>query len=723
MAYRLGVDVGGTFTDFLLYDEKSGKLHLTKVPSTPADQSVGVLSGIHKIAEHAGIDPNDISVILHGTTVATNAVLEGKGARVGLITTKGFEQILHVARGQTPGPLAGWIIMIKPDPLAPLELTRGLSARTSARGEELAPLDEAEVRRVVRELHEGGIEALTVSLLNAFANPVHEQRVEAIAVDMYPDLPVTISTGILPEFREYERTLTTVMNSYVRPKMRVYLSGMKQKLEEARLKGKMNIVRSDGGVMSLEAAAERPVNTLLSGPSGGAVASSYIGELAGFRNVLSFDMGGTSTDVAISFGGSPNVQRETRVGYYPVKAPSVDVRTVGAGGGSIAHVPLTGALRVGPQSAGAEPGPACYGIGGTAPTVTDANVVLGYLPPRLLGGEMPLRSELAVAAVRKIADGMGLPLLQAAEGIYDIVNENMFGALRLVSVQRGYDPSDFALVALGGAGPLHANALSILLGSWPSIIPPTPGVLSALGFLHSDIRNEFSRTIIRTMREVAPGTMKRHLKSLGQQAAKWLASERIAARNQRINYQIDLRYHRQGYEFPIDIDLAWLDRADGFDRVVQRFKAVHEQNYGFNIEHDIEVVNLRAVAVGIVPKVEVSRHRLPSKPGTPTPVEKHKIYYRGRTLPTPIYDRYALKPGDRISGAAVITQNDSTTLILPGHHGDVDAYENILIRPDTGRQRRGGFGLGGARVRPGARGPAARRGVGHGSRPGPGDRR
>jgi N-methylhydantoinase A len=675
------VDVGGTFTDFLLYNERTGALHLTKVPSTPSDQSVGVLAGIHKIAEQAGIDANDISLILHGTTVATNAVLEGKGARVGLVTTRGFEQILHVARGQTPGPLAGWIIMIKPEPLAPLELTRGLSARMSARGEELVPLDEAEARVHVAALHGAGVEALTVSLLNAYANPAHERRVKAISAEMFPELPVTISTDILPEFREYERTLTTVMNSYVRPKMRVYLSGMREKLEDARLKGKMNIVRSDGGVMSIEHAAASPVNTLLSGPSGGAVASAYVGELAGFRNVLSFDMGGTSTDVAISFGGVPAVQRETRVGYYPVKAPSVDVRTVGAGGGSIAHVPLTGALRVGPQSCGAEPGPACYGAGGTEPSVTDANVVLGYLPPALLGGEMPLKPELATAAVQKIADAMGLDLYAAAQGIYDIVNENMFGALRLVSVQKGYDPRDFALVALGGAGPLHANALSTLLGSWPSIVPPTPGVLSALGFLHSDIRNEFARTVIRTMAQMDRVSAKRAFGELGRQAKQWLASEKIGASQQRITYQMDLRYHRQGYEFPIDVDLAWLDDENGFDRVVARFKEVHERNYGFNIDHDVEVVNLRAVAVGIVPKVEVSKKRLPPRPGTPTPLQKHAVYYRGRRLSAPIYDRYALKPGDRIPGPAVITQKDSTTLILPGHYGDVDAYENILIWP------------------------------------------
>jgi len=680
MSYRLGVDVGGTFTDFLLYNEKTGALQLPKTPSTPADQSIGVLTGIQKIASQAGIDPNEIALILHGTTVATNAVLEGKGAKVGLLTTSGFEQTLHVARGQTPGPLAGWIIMQKPDPLAPLEFTRGLSARISARGDEMAPLDEVQVRRFIAELHGHGIQALTVSLLNAFANGAHEKRVKAIALEMYPDLPVTVSTDILPEFREYERTLTTVMNSYVRPKMRVYLNGMRQKLTDAQLKGTMHIVRSDGGVMSLEAAAESPVNTLLSGPSGGAVASAYIGELTGFKNVLSFDMGGTSTDVAISFGGEPNIQRETRVGYYPVKAPSVDVRTIGAGGGSIAHVPLTGALRVGPQSCGAEPGPACYGAGGTEPSVTDANVVLGYLPPKLLGGEMPLKPELAIQAVQKVAEALGLPLKQAAEGIYDIVNENMFGALRLVSVQKGYDPRQFALVALGGAGPLHANALSMLSGSWPSIIPTTPGVLSALGFLHSDIRNEFSRTVIRTMDQMDRTAVKKDLQTLGRDATAWLTSEKIAASNRRIRYQMDLRYHRQGYEFPIDVELASLDKTDGFAEVVRRFKDVHQQNYGFNIEHPIEVVNLRAVAVGIVPKVELEKKKRKS-PAKPTPTEKHRITYRGKTVDAPIYDRYALQAGDRISGAAVITQNDTTTLILPGHVGVVDDYLNILIWP------------------------------------------
>ncbi len=683
MSYRLGIDVGGTFTDLLLFNEQTGALTLTKVASTPQDQSIGVINGIHKITGLAGIDPNDIQLILHGTTVATNAVLEGKGALVGLLTTKGFEQILHVARSQTPGPLAGWIIMIKPDPLAPLEYTRGVSSRMSAKGAETTALDEAEVRQHIKDLHDGGIEALTVALINSFANPAHEQRIKAIAHELYPDLPVTISTDILPEFREYERCLTTVMNSYVRPKMRVYLNGMKDKLAESQIATTMNIVRSDGGVMSIDAAQERPVNTLLSGPSGGAVASAYIGELTGYRNVLSFDMGGTSTDVAIALDAKPNIVRDTRVGYYPVKASSVDVRTVGAGGGSIAHVPeVTGALRVGPQSAGAAPGPAAYNIGGTEPTVTDANIVLGYLPPLLLGGEMTLDKTSAETAVQKIADALKLDAHQAAEGIYNIVNENMFGALRLVSVERGYDPRNFALVALGGAGPLHANALSILSGSWPSIIPPTPGVLSALGFLHSDIKNEFSRTVIRTTDKIDRSEIKDILTGLGDQARAWLEHENIAAKNQRINYQIDLRYYRQGYEFPIEIELKSLDSEKGFQKILDDFQDAHEKNYGFRTDHLIEVVNLRVVSLGIVAKLELSKSRSGGSDASAAVIGKDKIYCKGKFVNATVYDRYALKPGNHLSGPAVITQKDTTTLILPKHYGRVDAYQNILIFPD-----------------------------------------
>jgi len=681
MPYRLGIDVGGTFTDFLLFNEETGELTMEKTPSTPSDQSVGIMNGINKIVRTVGIDPGEIKLILHGTTVATNAVLEEKGALVGLITTKGFEQILHVARSQTPGPLAGWIIMRKPDPLAPLYLTRGVSARMSAKGVELIPIDEEEVRRYAKELKDAGIEALTVCLINSFANPSHERQIRDIVQQMYPELPVTISTDILPEFREYERCLTTVMNSYVRPKMANYLRGIQEKLAEARLTSTVNIVRSDGGVMSIDAATRSPVNTLLSGPSGGAVAAAYIGELAGFKNVLAFDMGGTSTDVSVSMGGEPNLIRETRVGYYPVKASSVDVRTIGAGGGSIAHVPITGALRVGPQSAGADPGPACYSKGGQEPTVTDANVLLGHLPPKLLGGEMTLDVEKARQAVKKIADAMGLSIEQAAQGIIDIVNENMFGALRLVTVQRGLDPRDFALVAFGGAGPLHANYLARLCGSFPAIIPPMPGVLSALGFLHSDIKNEFSQTMIRKLNEINLHEFTEIFKRLSEEARNWLNAEGIPAERQRFDYQVDVRYYRQGYEFPIRVSPDQFNTDEGKQKFINDFKDVHHKNYGFNIDSDIEVVNLRVIGIGQVRKVELPKYERANYTADEAIYEVHRAWFDSEFIETPIYNREKLRPGHVIKGPAIITQKDSTAVILPDHYGEVDQYLNILIYP------------------------------------------
>jgi N-methylhydantoinase A len=682
MSYRLGIDVGGTFTDLLLFNNKTGEMKLEKTPSTPADQSIGILEGIKKIVERNNLNANDIDLILHGTTVATNAVLEEKGALVGLITTKGFEQILHVARSQTPGPLAGWIIMQKPDPLAPLYLTRGVSCRTTAKGVETSPIDEAEIRGFIKDLKDAGIEALTVSLINSFASNAHERRIRDIAAEMYPELPVTISTDILPEFREYERCLTTVMNSYVRPKMANYLKGIQDKLAEAKIDTTVNIVRSDGGVMSIEAAKKSPVNTLLSGPSGGAVAAAYVGELAGFDKVLGFDMGGTSTDVCVTIGGMPNLVRETRVGYYPVKASSVDVRTVGAGGGSIAHVPMTGALRVGPQSAGADPGPAAYKKGGEEPTVTDANVVLGHLPPRLLGGEMSLDVEAARNAVKKIADTLGLSIEAAAQGILDIVNENMFGALRLVSVQRGLDPRDFALVAFGGAGPLHGNSLSKLCGSYPCISPPTPGVLSALGFLHSDIRNEFSQTMIRELEKIDNKEFGEIFATLAKETTDWLESENIPKDQQKLTYQVDVRYYRQGFEFPITVSADQLGTEAGKAKFIADFKETHEKNYGFNIESPIEIVNLRCVGVGSVRKVELPKFESGDEDATSAMTEMYQAWFDGKQMDTKIYDRDKLRPGHKIAGPAIITQKDSTTVILPDHHGKVDAYLNILIYPN-----------------------------------------
>jgi N-methylhydantoinase A len=475
MSYRLGVDVGGTFTDFLLLNEDTGETKTAKVPSTPEDSSIGVLNGVAKICDSSGIDPADIKLVMHGTTVATNAVLTGRGAKVGLMTTSGFEDTLQVARSFCPGGLGGWVTFVKKPLLAPLELTIGANERIAADGSIVRELDEAALRESLRLEMADDIEALTICFINAYINAEHEQRAREIAQEVYPDIPISISSEVVPEMQEYERTETTVVNSYVRPEVARYVNNLQGALNE-RLGNdtQLSILRSDGGLASSRAAAESPVNLLMSGPAGGVTGALFFCTKAGFSNILTFDMGGTSTDVALIQNGRARVRRETFVGDVRVRAPSVDVRTVGAGGGSIAFVPeLTKALRVGPESAGAVPGPACYMKGGEAPTVCDANVVLGYLPSDVqLGGDMQINRDASVAAVQSVADAMGVDLMAAAEGIIKIVNESMFGALRLVSVEQGYDPRDFALVGFGGAGPLHANALGILTEAWPVIVPP-----------------------------------------------------------------------------------------------------------------------------------------------------------------------------------------------------------------------------------------------------------
>lgn len=678
MSYRVGVDVGGTFTDLMLFDESSGRYWRHKTPSTPHDPSVAVLDGITAICQQAEVDPQQIVQIMHGTTVATNVILEGKGARVGLVTTAGFKQILHLARSQTPGPLAGWMIMIKPEPPASLKDTREVPERMSAQGAVIHELDEAAAEATLRELIATGIESLTISLVNSFANPDHERKLKAIALQIAPELPVTISYEVLPEFREYERALTAAMNAYVKPKVRTYVANLNNQLQTQGVDAKLNILRSDAGLMTAETTEENPVYTLMSGPSGGVAGALHIAVRAGFPNILTFDMGGTSTDVALCMG-EPSIARETVLGYFPVKVPSVDVRSVGAGGGSIAHVPsLTKALRVGPQSAGAVPGPACYSKGGTEPTVTDANVVCGYLPPSILGGAMQLDVDKARVAVQSIADATGLTLEQAAEGILKIVNENMFGALRLVSVQKGYDPREFALMAFGGAGPLHGNALAELMGSYPVIVPPAPGLLCALGDLSADYRDEYARTYIRTVDKVEQEEMVGILRELGGEARTMLENEQIPADRQEIRYFVDLRYYRQGYEMPISVSEAEFE-GDLIPALVQQFNEIHDRTYGFQLDSIVEIVNLRAVGIGRVTKIELPESEPASADSSSAHAGETQIYRNGEWQPAQLYDRSKLKPGMQVAGPAIVTELDSTTVVLPAHTATVDRYFNLLI--------------------------------------------
>ncbi len=679
---RLGVDVGGTFTDLLLHDEKTGRTFQAKTPSTPEDQSIGVAEGVKLICEKAGISPSDIELILHGTTVATNAVLEGKGARVGLLVTEGFEYTLHLAKAWTPGPLFGWINMDKPDPLASLADTRGIPERMNARGEVVRELDLEKATALIDDLCSSGIEALTISLMHSYANPAHEQALRKIVAERFPDIPVSLSSDILPEFREYDRAITTVMNDYVRPIMKRYLSRIEDRLRANGVTARLHIVRSDGGLMSAAAASERPVHTVLSGPAGGVTSTMMLSRRSGFSKLLAFDMGGTSTDVAVIIDGEATISRSTEVGMFPAKVPTLDVRSVGAGGGSIADVSeLTGSLRVGPRSAGARPGPVSYGRGGTEPAVSDANVVLGYLPPVLLGGDMTLNVEAAREAVARVGTQIGLSPENAAKGIIDIANEVMLGALRVITVQRGLDPREFGIVAFGGAGPLHANALAELLGCYPVLVPPNPGVLCALGFLEAEFRNEFVQTYIRSTVGLAPAEVWNRFADLEVKAEAWLKEQEVTAADASITYSLDLRYEQQGFEVAVPVSAEDVHSKGALTRTLADFHTIHERLYGVRFHVPVELVALRVVARGATQPVEDAPLEGITGDVESAVIETRPAYFNGAWQDTRHYDRSRLAVGARIEGPAIIRQYDTTTVLLPGHYAEIDTHGNILIWP------------------------------------------
>ncbi|WP_333836574.1 hydantoinase/oxoprolinase family protein [Novosphingobium sp.] len=679
MAYRLGVDVGGTFTDLLLFDQASGAFWRHKTPSTPHDSSEGILNGVMAVCDKAGVTPADIEYFLHGTTVATNAVLEGKGARVGLVVTEGYRQVMQIARSFVPGGLAGWIVWPKPEPLAALEDTFEIKGRMDARGRELRPIDDADIRRQLEKLKAQGVEALTVSLMNAYLNGAHEQRVGELAAEILPGVPVSLSHVVLPEMQEYERTLTTVANAAVRPVVGRYVRNLRSRLREAGMAGKLSLLRSDGGLMTSEKSEEHPVSLLMSGPAGGVTGAIWVGRNAGIRNILTLDVGGTSTDVALIENLEARRVRTTEVGHLAVRASALDVKTVGAGGGSIAYVPeLTGALRVGPQSAGAVPGPVAYGKGGTLPTVTDANVVLGYLPEALLGGTFKLDRAGSIKAVQGIADALGIDLYAAARGIIDIVNENMFGALRMISVQQGYDPRDFALMGFGGAGPIHVNAVARLMGSWPAVSPVSPGVLCALGDATTQMRTETARSFSTLASRTSADALAAILAEMETQIRGELEAEGVAPEEITITFEVDIRYAGQAFEVPMPVTLAVL-RDQGLAALTGQFDEEHRRLFTFNMDSEHEIVNLRAVALGQA--LDLPAAQLPVGNGDPAAarIRDHELYMDGRMQPAVIYDRALLKAQDVIRGPAIVIEMDSTTLIESDCIATVDAVGNILI--------------------------------------------
>jgi N-methylhydantoinase A len=517
--------------------------------------------------------------------------------------------------------------------------------------------------------------------MHSYANPVHERKLRDIVASRHPQIPVSLSSDILPEFREYDRTITTVMNDYVRPIMTRYLNRIEERLAADDVHSHLHIVRSDGGLMSAKAAGDRPVHTVLSGPAGGVISTAMVSKRTGY-DLLAFDMGGTSTDVSVIIDGKPTISRSTEVGFFPAKVPTMDVRSVGAGGGSIAEVSdLTRSLRVGPRSAGAQPGPVCYSRGGTEPTVSDANAVLGYLPPVLLSGDMSLDIDSARAAIKGIGDKLGLSVEGAAKGILQIANEVMLGALRVITVQRGLDPRDFGILAFGGAGPLHANSMTELLGCYPCVVPNNAGVLSALGFLESEFKNEFVQTFIRSSRDIEPSMVWSRLADLSARGRAWLDEQEVAEADRRMVYTLDLRYEQQGYEVSVEIDPALVSDAGSLEPIFDQFHGLHERMYGVRFHVPVELVALRVVAVGATPPVDQQPLTGGGHDLADALIETRPAWFDDAWVDTPNYDRAKLAVGTKIPGPAIIRQYDATTVLLPRHFAEVDTFGNLLIWP------------------------------------------
>ena len=691
--YRIGVDVGGTFTDGILIDEKTGETRIAKVPSTPGDPSVGFLAVVERILRETGIEAADVGYLVHGTTVATNAIIEGKLAPAGFITTEGFRDMLEIQRQIRPSLYD--LLFEKPRPLAPRYLCFGIPERLDAAGSVVTPLNEQAVADAAERLKQEGVEALAVCYLHAYLNPAHERRTREIVHEVFPEAVVSLSSEVAPEFREYFRASTTLVNAGVRPIVERYLSNIEARLRDAGLQGQLLVMQSSGGVLTFEAARTKPVFMVESGPAAGVIVSAYLGEVLGFDNILSFDMGGTTAKAGLVEHGTPTITKEYEVGTaaraergakgagYPIRTPVIDLVEIGAGGGSIAWVDSGGVLRVGPQSAGADPAPACYGKGGTEPTITDANLVLKRLDPdHFLGGEMRLDEAAAWRAVREnCTDPLGLDVVDVALGIVEIANNAMVSALRRISVQRGYDPRDFVLVAFGGAGPMHANRLAAELGIPTVLVPMSPGTTSAMGLLVTDIKHDYSATLIQRTDRLDTDRVNRLYREMEARGERALLSEGTAHASIGFERQVDMRYVGQSYELSIAPGDGGVE--DVLEGMLEDFHAEHERAYGFAAPGEpVEFVTLRLTAVGHIAKPML--RELPASGGDVTAARRavRQVYFAeaGGFVDCPSYDRYRLPAGGVIEGPAIVEEMDSTTVIHPGFRGEVDRYGNLLIR-------------------------------------------
>jgi len=682
---RVTVDTGGTFSDFVCYREDTRQLSIFKVPSTPADPSQAIMSGLDRLFG-GGVAPAEINFFLHGTTVGTNALLEGKGARTGLLVTEGFRGIYEVKeQAREYGPATFDLFFEKPRHLAPASLTGEVPERVGPRGEVLKALDPAKTAGEIERLGRAGVESLAVCLLFSFVNPAHEQAVAALIQEKLPDVSISLSSEILPQIREYYRMSTTLVNAYLVPVMLRYLQKLGLKLEEKGVKTpQCYAMQSNGGVSTFSRAGQEAVTTILSGPAGGVVAGAHIGSLIQRANLITFDMGGTSCDVSLIRDGSPLVTVRGKVAGHDLSVPMLDITTVSAGGGTMAWIDEVGVLQVGPTSAGAVPGPVCYGQGGETPTVTDANLVLGYLnPENFLGGGMNLDLDRAREVIdNRLAGPLGLSVERAAEGIISIVNVTMEEAIKSISTRRGYDLREFSLIAFGGAGPLHAGTMASNLNIPEVVIPPWPGVTSALGLLLSQVRHDYVQSRLSLIRDLSVQEVLSVWKELEETAVEGLLKEGFKPGQWRFEHFLDLRYAGQGYELSIPVEPDWLE-GEGMDGLRERFDAEHRIRHGHSAATQaVELVNYRVVIYGLLEPVEVPRAPAVDHSVAEALKGERPLYFSTwkEFRSSPVYDRSRLGPGHHLEGPAVIEQYDSTVVVGPGQAVEVDAFNNLILQ-------------------------------------------
>jgi N-methylhydantoinase A len=681
MGYMIGVDVGGTFTDFSIFDSDKERLLHFKYSSTPDDPSRSIVNGILHILESENIDPREVEYLAHGTTVATNALIEKKGARMGLITTKGFKDLMEIGNQKRPSLYD--LLKEKPQDLIPPGLKCEVEERILHDGSIKIPLNEQDVRDVVTYFKTRDVSTIAVCTLFSFINPLHERRIKEIILEEYPEAYVSISSDLVSEFREYSRMSTTVLNAYLGPVMKRYVENFQHCIREAGIQVDPYITQSNGSIISIAETVECPIKTVLSGPSAGVVGATYIGKQCGIEKIITFDMGGTSADISLIENGKAQVSYERMVDGYPARVPMIDIITVGAGGGSMAAIDEGGALKVGPKSAGAMPGPACYMRGGVNPTVTDANIVLGKLNQhKILGGRMDVDVNLAKEVLQNnICSKSTLDVEGAAAGIISVVNSNMIRAIRVVSVERGYDAREFTLMAFGGAGPLHACEMAKELGIKQVLLPPSPGTFCSLGLLIADTRFDLSQSYIMIADEENMSTMNRIFSDLVDKGNKMLDNEGISIEKRNFIYLIDCRYERQNYEIPIELPTGIID-IEILNGMIESFNKEHERSYGYcDRTKKLQLVNFRIGAVGIIDKPDLKMYPIADDITPPEPVDVRKVRFEGHKdyMDTNIYQRTEIPCGCTICGPAIIEQMDSTLVIPPDWQVLNDYYLNLIV--------------------------------------------